>query len=260
MAAQRFVDLWQSGTSDEVAHDTLASILSSCELTGRMIHGLPDDPGFGKLLSSDEWKRLSWVFGPDALACFLGQSPRRICLHLGFGEEWLDRKLKQGKLFKLCVFPSASISAVNATWDNVAALLEAHYPEVWPKIARHYARIRNSPLEELQAEGGYDMMAANLAGRDHATGESSSDEYMSLQRLTRIDEPSAAQVRQFLWDEIGLKKLFRGDGYTYDDDGRRGSSEYLARQMPLDSIPDAVIVDVEPSRASGEVSAPEGEV
>ena len=28
------------------------------------------------------------------------------------------------------------------------------------------------------------------------------------------------QVRQFLWDEIGLKGLYRGDGLTYDDDGR----------------------------------------
>jgi len=28
---------------------------------------MPDEPGFGKLLSADEWKKLSWVFGPDAL-------------------------------------------------------------------------------------------------------------------------------------------------------------------------------------------------
>ena len=76
-----------------------------------MIHGQPDDQGFGKLLSADEWKRLSWVFGSDALAGFLGESPRGICLRLGFGEEWLDEKLKRGKLFKLCIFPSASVSA-----------------------------------------------------------------------------------------------------------------------------------------------------
>ena len=60
------------------------TLLSSCELTGRMIHGFPTDAGFGKLLSSDDWKRLSWVFGPDALPQFLGKSPRGVCLALGF--------------------------------------------------------------------------------------------------------------------------------------------------------------------------------
>ena len=69
-----------------------------------------------------------------------------------------------------------------------------------------------------------------------------------LQRLSRIEEPSAVQVRQFLWDEIGLKDLYRGDGYTYDDAGRRGNREFLARQMRISEIEGAVVVDVVPSR------------
>ena len=71
---------------------------------------------------------------------------------------------------------------------------------------------------------------------------------MSLQRLARIAEPSAVQVRQFLWDEIGLKGLYRGDGLSYDDDGQPGNREFLARQMPLSAIEGAVVVDVVPSR------------
>lgn len=245
MTAREFIELWRSGAHDDAA---LARLLARCELSGRMIHGQPDDQGFGKLLSADDWKRLSWVFGSDALAGFLGESPRGICLRLGFGEEWLDEKLKRGKLFKLCIFPSASVSATPATWDGVAALLREHYADVWPKIERHYDRIRATPVKELELEGGYDMQQANFAGRDHATGESPSPHYMSLQRLARIAEPSAVQVRQFLWDEIGLKGLYRGDGLTYDDDGQPGNREFLARQMPLSAIEGAVVVDVVPSR------------
>ena len=258
--AEQFLSLWRSGACDDDAHTMLAGLLCSCELAGRVIHGQPEEPGFGKLLSSDEWKRLSWVFGSDALHGFLGRSPRGICLRLGFGERWLDEKLASGKLFKLCIFPSASVSATKATWTGVATLLETHYPEVWPKISVHLPTIirmseegHDSPISPIQKEACYDMHAANLAGRK-ADGESASEHYMSLQRLMRIEKPSLVQVRQFLWDEIGLKGLYRGDGYTYDDKGVRGNLEYLARQAPLSSIPGAVVLDVVPCRSGGDGS------
>ena len=258
-AAHEYIALWQSGRCDEEALAELQEILARCPLSGRMIHGFPPDrdPGFGRLLSSDEWKRLSWVFGPDALSSFLGKDARGICLELGFGETWLEQKLKEGKLFKLAIFPSSSADAAPATWDGVESLLEANYPEVWePHVKTHYATIRGQPFAAIQALAEYDMLQANLAGRDHATGESSHPGYMSLQRLVRQIEkgdPTVVQVRQWLWDEIGLKSLYRGDGYAYDDNGTRGPLEYLARNAPLADIQGVVVLDVVPS--AGEVAS-----
>ena len=103
------------------------------------------------------------------------------------------------------------------------------------------------------------MQQANLAGRDPATGESAHPNYMSLQRLVkRIGEadPSMVEVRQWLWDEIGMKKLFKGDGYTYDDNGTRGPLEYLARNAPLADIQGIVVLDVDPS-SGGDASVVE---
>ena len=71
------------------------------------------------------------------------------------------------------------------------------------------------------------MATANLAGRDPVTGESPSPHYMSLQRLQkRIQSGQAVtivHVRQFLYDEIGIKSLFTGTGYTTDESGVSGS-------------------------------------
>ena len=53
-----------------------------------------------------------------------------------------------------------------------------------------------------------------------------------MQRLLRRDG-TCTEVRQFLWDEIGLKGLFRGDGRTMDDDNNLGPPEYLCRNLPL---------------------------
>ena len=154
-AAAAFVRLWQSGACDADAHAQLARLLMRCPLSGRVIHGFPDEPGFGRLLSADEWKRLSWVFGAEALAGFLGKSAREICLQLGFGEEWLAQKVAAGKRFKLAIFPASCADSQLATWDGVEALLRSEYQEVWAsKIALHYNRIRSTPFAELEAEAG----------------------------------------------------------------------------------------------------------
>ena len=64
------------------------------------------------------------------------------------------------------------------------ALVEKYYPEIWThKVAKHYPRIPVTPFAELEAMAGYSMLEVNLVGRDHATGESADERYMSLQRL-----------------------------------------------------------------------------
>ena len=86
----------------------------------------------------------------------------------------------------------------------------------------------------------------NLVGRyDHATGESRDDRYVSLQRLLRR-EGTMPEIRQFLWDEIGLNGQFSGTGRTVDDEGVLGPPEYLCRNLPLAEMHGAVVVDVVP--------------
>ena len=122
-----------------------------------------------------------------------------------------------------------------------------------PHIKSNCVTIRGQSFAAIKALAEYDMLQANLAGRDHATGESSHPDYMSLQRLVRrIEEgaPTVVQVRQWLWDEIGLKSLYRGDGYAYDDSGIRGPCEFLARNAPLADIQGIAVLDVVPSASA----------
>ena len=53
------------------------------------------------------------------------------------------------------------------------------------------------------------------------------------------------EVRQFLWDEIGLNKLFTGKGYTEDEQGNVGPKEYLAMNKRFVDIKGLCIVDVD---------------
>ena len=246
-AAAEFVHLWQSGASDAPAISRLRSILARTPLSGRMIHGTPADPDFGTgLLSSDRWKRLSWCFAPDALEGFLGKDTYEVCLMLGFGRSWLDAKIPEGKRFKLAIFPSEEVDAKPATWEGVADLVKSNYPEVWLKVAAHLPQIQSMSFADIEELAGYNIEKANMKGRKggaHDTeGESEDLNYTSLQRLLKRDG-TLVQIRQFLYDELGLKKLFTGDGSTINDDGTPGPREYLAKNVALESIEGCVVVD-----------------
>ena len=246
--AAEFIALWRSGANDAAAHAKLAQLLARCPLAGRVVTCLAGDPASGRLLSADEWRRLSWVFGPEALPGFLGLDAAGICLQLGFGAPWLRAKLATGKYrFKLAVFPAASTDACLATWDGVEHMLRREYPEAWRrKIAPHWAHIRGNSFAQLQAEAGYNLLDINRAGRDPTTGESEDARYVSLQRLMRPDYGGSVHVRQFLWDEIGIKDLFSGHGRTVNDDGTLGPPEYLCRNVPLADISGCCCVDIVP--------------
>lgn len=80
---------------------------------------------------------------------------------------------------------------------------------------------------------------------DHTTGESKDERYTSLQRLLK-HAGTMPRVRQFLWDEIGLKSLFTGTGRTMDECGVLGPPEFLCRNVPLAEIHGLVISEVFP--------------
>ncbi len=244
--AQEFIDLWRSGACDAEAHEQLRALLARSSLHGRVVHGYPGvDAGYGQKLSSDSWKRLSWVFGPEALHGFLGKSARDICHYLGFERDWLHAKIPAGKHAYLVVFPSASADAAPASWDGLRALLEKHYPEAWQAcLQQHWARICSTQFEELEAEAGYDMAKVHYVGRNPATGKSSDHRYTSLDVLLR-SESTVVRARQFLYDEIGCGKNFSGTGFTEDDDGNIGTPEFLAGNRPLEQIKGAVRVDID---------------
>ena len=74
-------------------------------------------------------------------------------------QEWIDASLAKGKRFKLAIFPSAMADARQATWDGVEHLLRRVYPEVWEsKVERHFATIRRTPISDIEAQAGYDML------------------------------------------------------------------------------------------------------
>ena len=145
----------------------------------------------------------------------------------------------------MVIFPTASLDVVLADWNGVTHFLKTSYTSVWPKVEVHLHRIIASAFTQLEEEAGYSFREVNLAGRDPISGNPRDERYMSLTRIEEIESPSCVQVRQFLWDELGLKGLFRGDGQTEDDNNVLGPAEYLSNNCLLKDIVGAVVARID---------------
>jgi len=246
--AQGFIDLWQrsllirehpieavSGVGLQELREALGHILEAHPLAGRLIHGR-DPSGFDRL-STDTWKRLSWVFGPDAVQSFIGLDGWSMCRDVGMDSDWLRHELAVGTTFKLAIFPiDVQGHCLQATWDNVAVLVKNVYQEVADKVLAQLPAIRALSMPEIEDRAGYDMLDVNLQGRDV------DPRYVSVDRLRRkpASECGITVVRQFLMDELGLKRPYTGTGLT-----EGGLAEFLVPNRPLKEIPGCVVIDLD---------------
>lgn len=47
-----------------------------------------------------------------------------------------------------------------------------------------------------------------------------------------------------MYSVVGLSKLFKGDGFTMDEQGNIGFQEYLMPNTPLVEIKDHIVIDL----------------
>ena len=113
---------------------------------------------------------------------------------------------------------------VRADWDGVSALVRACWPEIGDAMERHLPALKTASFDMLQREYQHSMYTARDGGVEH-------EHFMSTQRLVDkgADDARACDVRAFLYHVVGLGRLFRGDGFTWTESGKRGVPEYLCK-------------------------------
>jgi hypothetical protein len=65
--------------------------------------------------------------------------------------------------------------------------------------------------------------------------------FLSLKNL-----PTLLQVRAFLYHQIGLNELFRGDGRTLTHEGILSDKEYMTINRPLNQLNNCILLDINP--------------
>lgn len=127
------------------------------------------------------------------------------------------------------VFPTTP-----ATWDGVIQIIQHLYPEALEDVTSNLGELRTRDLDSFQIEAGFNFYDAKKNDRGQFPD---APRYFSYTYFCSLPKPRAAwQVRAFLYCEMRLLKLFKGDGYTWTEGGGRGRKEYIAPNIPLSML------------------------
>lgn len=180
-------------------------------------------------LSSVPGRLLAWLLDADALQEFVRLSPREMIRRIGKSDEVIDASLAEGQRWYL-LLTSAADEVKRATWMELILLVAGAYPQVADRLRRHPDILsRHSDLVTFLGDKAFDEAEASRAV--DAPGHLSTDVL-----LNGADTPE--RLRIWLWHEVGLNHLFRGDGYSYNQHGRRGEREYVTLNRPIDPARD----------------------
>lgn len=169
---------------------------------------------------------------------------------LGYESAWIRAKLAQGQRFCAVVWCEGGGSgggvegAVRAaTWEGVAALAAEHFGEaVGARVRAQLPALRATPFDAIEAAAavpgaflgaGGTFFAVNEAAE---AGASPDPRFMTPARFLASDGGLAA-TRGFLYNAMGLSRLFVGSGRTATAAGRAALAEYLAPNREVARLP-----------------------
>ncbi len=256
MTPREFVELLRSG---KAAGGPIQG------LCGRLIRGkTPDD---FRTLSNDPTRQLVLLIDSDGLADLVGKTGYEMLRGIGYEHVDIDTEVTHnGNRFQLVVFPEGSVKLGH--WRNIIAEASAAYPEAAAALAKwenDLARLSVDVLgwDDLQARFS-ELEAEHLDSVRHLPdfgnvsdwndvrrAGSSHPGYMTTERLLRSSQ-TLADVRAWAFFTLHLRRLYGGNGYTYDATGAKGPREWAIRNTPVVDLGDHATLNLDvqmPSKA-----------
>jgi len=191
-----------------------------------------------KTLTDDENDRNAFFLGSDGLEQIIGKSTLEILVNIGFEIPYIIEKINNGYKFQLLILPEGNQEIMfQANWEGVSKLVEFAFPEVKSSFDIHFEAMKSTNFEEIQRKADFDFFEARASGKTHPN-------YFTLERFM-ISQRSLVETRAFLYHTVGLRELFKGDGYTYTHDGKKGYKEYLVPNHYRHELEDLVVVELD---------------
>jgi hypothetical protein len=208
------------------------------QIAGRVTRG-SEEAHFEYLQKDIGARKFAWVMGADGLILFLKQSNIQALRSIGFEDRWIRKKLEDGEHLRLGIF-NRSEKCVPATWDGILSLIDKHYPKsISSKIWQHADALKRLSFDEIEdrARLSYLEGASYFDVNELAINGCSTDpRFMSEERFLEC-EGTLEESRGFLYNRLGLSRLFDGSGFSMHSNGELCAQEYLQPNVPVREIP-----------------------
>jgi len=163
-------------------------------------------------------------------------------LKIGFPRDFVITRFQKGERWDLVVFPEAMTGHIQwATWEGVFEVIKLHYSDIYHMTMPLLEELKKLSLLEINNRAGYELGSVGWKDPRYMTYENFRKKFL----LEKGGSPTVVDVRAFLYNELWLTALYKGDGYTQDDHGNRGLREYLMGNMLLKDLPMAAIIPLD---------------
>jgi hypothetical protein len=241
---QTFAKIFETRHKEDDANGTIKEEHLQ-QIVGRVTQG-SNEADFEYLQKNRAAKKFAWVMGGGGLNLFLKQSHIQALRSLGSEDRWIRKRLEIGRRFRLGVF-YRSDECVPATWDGILSLINNYYPKsISIKIWRHADALKRMSFDEIEARA----QLSYLQGTSYydinelaVNGYSADPRFMSEKRFLEC-EGTLEECRGFLYNRLGLTRLFDGSGFTKDLNGRLHVREYLQPNVPVRDLPGFQYLDL----------------
>lgn len=200
------------------------------------------DASLGKpQLICDDNQPFAFVMGPETVASLVGKTTIEIMDFIGYERSFVKEKIAEGKKFFLVFFrgyrentneeelgngSKTKREPLEATWSNILTLIQDYSPICGSKCASVYSIVQSTPFDSFGCDYDIDKAPPEIYR-----------EISSFEAFENTSLPTTpALVRAFLRHTMKCTRLFTGDGYSYDQNGHRGSKEFLIPRARIDML------------------------
>ena len=123
---------------------------------------------------------------------------------------------------------------VPATWNGLLPTVRTCYPDAYEDILFHLDEMQYKCVGDFEKEAGFKFLDAkrNISGSDLSLPP-----FHNYLHFLSLPHPKKSwQARLFLYCELRLLSLFKGDGFTYKENGDRGTKEYFCPNLTLSAL------------------------
>ena len=209
--------------------ETITAPFPSCEGIGaRIVFGIQESDFSHLSLPRTPYP---FIIGPESISvlCTITTAVEMMRF-IGLEDAWVEDKLAQGNRVGMVLFSAQSFDGgfILATWDNLLALVDRESPRCANKIRPHLDVLKQTTYPNLLDMIGFDVERppAEVRARVATFADNSTP-------------GDLGHVRAFFRHTLKCLPLFGGDGYAYNEAGKRGAREYVVMRRAIADLADA---------------------
>ena len=175
-------------------------------IIARVLRGQNDDD-FNKLANNRKLVFLT----PGGIELLNKKSTKEMLENIGYDEAFIEDLKNEKTKFKLALLDECENSKDYklATWDNLLELFLEQYPEIKSKL-NELPKGWEEELKKIESE--------NIGKKD---------EKITMKDLMK--DFTIPNLRDFMNDIENINKLYRGDGFIQNEDGKKLGKEYITK-------------------------------